>query len=377
MSIPLFVTCLSGLEEVLQEELSGLGFTSQKGGGGVWVPVTAFAEVMRLNLSLRTASRVLLPLFDIESPTRERLYKGIYDSDFMPFFPEMRSLCIDVPFAKHPHFNNTHFVAQLAKDALCDRLKKEKAWRPSVDTKNPDVRFSLIVMPNKAVFYFDTSGDALFKRGYRQQSVEAPIKENLAAALLMLAGYTGEVSLVDPCCGSGTFLIEAALMATRTPPGFLRKRFGFFAHPLFQESSWEKIRNEALQNSKKEGLPELFGIEKDERTYLHLRKALSVANLNAIVKTFCGDFRTTYLPVKPSFLISNPPFGVRMGKEHELTTLYQGLGSFMKTELSRPATAAILSHSIELLRSMGVQPAKTLPISHGGLDCFFSIIKCF
>ena len=230
-------------------------------------------------------------------------------------------------------------------------------------------------MPNKAVFYFDTSGDALFKRGYRQQNGEAPIKENLAAALLMLAGYKGDSCLVDPCCGSGTFLIEAALMATNTPPGFLRTRFGFFAHPHFQESSWEKIRNEALQNVTREGIPPLFGIDKDERAYLHLRKALSAANLSSIVTTFSGDFRQTRLPKKPSFLITNPPFGVRMGEERELKTLYRDIGSFIRSEVDRPATAAILSHSIELLRNIGLQPAKTLPISHGGLDCFFSIIK--
>jgi putative N6-adenine-specific DNA methylase len=286
----------------------------------------------------------------------------------------MRSFCIDVPFAKHRDFNNTHFVAQLAKDALCDRLKKEKGSRPSVDTKNPEVRFSTILMPNKAVFYFDTSGEALFRRGYRTDSAEAPIKENLAAALLMLAGFKKEDSLVDPCCGTGTFLIEAALMATNTPPGFFRKRFGFFAHPVFQMSSWEKMREDAAAKITDPVAP-IYGIEKDTRTYMHLRKSIAQASFNKVITTFEGDFKQILLPTSLSFLISNPPFGVRLGRAHQHEELYKDLGSFIKTSLSRPATAAVLSHSIHLLQKIGIQPIKTIPLSHGGLDCFFSVFK--
>jgi putative N6-adenine-specific DNA methylase len=373
MTVPLYITCLPGLEEVLGNELTALGYSSKKGGGGVWVSSSSFADVMKFNLLLRTATRVLLPLFDIERPSKKNLYNAIFESDIDIFFENLPTFCIDVPFAKHPDYSNTHYVAQLAKDAICDLLKKKGGSRPSIDTKQPEIRFSLIVMPNKAILYFDTSGEPLFKRGYRQEGGEAPLKENLAAALLLLAGYTGDKILVDPCCGSGTFLIEAALLATNTPPGIFRKEFGFFKYPYFEQKMWDDVKEEAKKGILKKTTVKIFGIEKDERTYMHLRKAVMQAGVHEYVTTFLGDFKKTILPEKPSFLISNPPFGIRLGKVTEHAPLYKELGDFMKQSLQKPATAAILSSSVDLLKNVGIQPQKTHPIFHGGLDCFFSI----
>lgn len=376
MTVPLYITCPPGLENVLENELSALGYSSKKGGGGVWVSASSFGDVMKLNLCLRTATRVLLPLFDIEKPSKKNLYNAIYGSDIDVFFEKLPTFCIDVPFAKHPDYSNTHYVAQLVKDAICDLLKKKHGNRPSIDTKKPNIRFSLIVMPNKAILYFDTSGEPLFKRGYRQEGGEAPLRENLAAALLLLAGYTGDTILVDPCCGSGTFLIEAALLATNTPPGMFRKDFGFFKYPYFQQKMWEEVREEAERHIRKNTGARIFGIEKDERTYMHLRKAIMQGGVHeCVMETFCGDFKKIHLPEKPSFLITNPPFGIRLGKVTEHAPLYKELGNFMKESLRKPATAAILSSSVDLLKNVGIQSQKTFPIFHGGLDCFFSIFS--
>ena len=373
----LFVTCTPGLEDVLAEELSALGYTPSPGKGMVETTVSSLRDAMVLNLHLRTASRVLWHLLDIERPSKLRLSHVLSSFDWRPWFVGMPTMAIDVPFIAHHEFSNTLYVAQLAKDAICDMLRKATGQRPSVDTKSPQIQFSLVIDEKKASLSFDTSLEPLFKRGYRTAGIAAPLKETLAAALLMLAGYTPEAILLDPCCGGGTFLIEAGLIATHTAPGLLRKNFGFFRHPEYLSEDWESVRAEAASAVVPFPRGKLFGCEKDTQSYRFLLRAIARSGLIETIEVHNCDFRDAKLPVRPNFVITNPPFGVRLGEVKRWLALYKALGDLMKRETAKPATGAVLTASPELAREINLHSKRKVRVNHGGLDCSLYIYDLY
>ena len=375
----LFVTCLPGLETVLAKEVEALGFATRPWKGGVFVDGATLRDAMVLNLHLRTASRVLWHLFDISNPTKSRLYKAISDVDWRVWFTDFPTLAIDVPFAQHPDYSNSLYVAQLAKDAICDQLRAATGKRPSVDVKNPQIQFSIIVDPRKASLSFDTSLQPLFKRGYREDGGIAPLKETLAAALLSLAGYEAHQGhiLFDPCCGTGTILIEAALMATKTPPGLLRTSFGFVRHPEFQEEEWRQVRAEGIARVQPSPGRIIFGCEQDPKTYHLLLRAIAKAGMMDVIETWQKDFRDCHLKKAPNFVITNPPFGVRMGEMRRWIPLYSAIGHFMKRYTQKPSVGAVLSSSPELIKAIGLAPKQKIKLSHGGLEALFCVYDIY
>jgi putative N6-adenine-specific DNA methylase len=377
MNQKVFATCTPGLEGVLAGEISALGYTPHPGKGVVETTVSSLRDAMVLNLHLRTASRVLWHLFDIERPTKQRIYHALSSVDWRPWFTKMPTMAVDVPFVAHHEFTNTLYAAQLAKDAICDMLRKATGQRPSVDPRSPQIQFSFIIDEQKASFSFDTSLEPLFKRGYRPEGVEAPLKETLAAALLMLAEYTPQAILLDPCCGGGTFLIEAGLIATNTAPGLLRKTFGFTGHPDYQREEWEEIRKQAASAITEFPRGRLFGCEKEGRSYRLLLRGIARAGLMDAIEVHNCDFRDARLPARPNFVITNPPFGVRLGEARRWVPLYKALGDLMKRDTAKPATGAVLTASAELAKEVGLRPKRKVPITHGGLDCTFCIYDLY
>lgn len=373
----LFVTCLPGLETVLVQELEGLGYQARPWKGGVWVDGATLRDAMVLNLYLRTATRVLWHLFDISNPTKARLYKALNDVDWRPWFTTLPTFAIDVPFAQHPDYSNTLYVAQLAKDAICDQLRASTGKRPSIDVKNPQVQFSIIVDPRKASVSFDTSLQPLFKRGYREDGGVAPLKETLAAALLMLSGYAPGHILFDPCCGTGTLLIEAALMATKTPPGLLRSSFGFMGHPEYQDEVWRGVRADGMAQVQPSPGRIIFGCEHDPKTYRLLLQAVARSGMMDVIETWPKDFRDCILKTTPNFVITNPPFGVRLGEARRWIPLYSAIGHFMKRYTQKPATGAVLTNSAELVKAIGLAPKQKISLSHGGLDSLFCLYDLY
>ena len=369
MNQRVFVTCTPGLEDVLAQEVSALGYTASPGKGIVETTVSSLRSVMVMNLHLRTASRVLWHLFDIDRPSKQRIYHVLSSFDWRPWFRGMPTMAVDVPFVAHHEFSNTLYAAQLVKDAICDMLRKATGQRPSVDPKSPQIQFSFIIDEQKASLSFDTSLEPLFKRGYRTEGIGAPLKETLAAALLMEAGYTPEAVLLDPCCGGGTFLIEAGLIASHTAPGLLRKTFGFFRHPDYLSEDWDTVRAEAASAVVPFPRGKLFGCEKDTQSYRFLLRAIARSGLMDSIEVHNCDFRDAKLPVRPNFVIVNPPFGVRLGEANRWISLYRGLGELMKQGTSKPATGAVLSASSDLAREIGLRPKRRVRVFHGGLDC--------
>ncbi len=364
----LFISCLPGLEEVLGHEVESLGYTFSKGRAGVFVPYEGMKQIYKLNLHLRTASRVLLPLASFRCYDKNDLYKGALDINWKPWFKNLPTLAIDA-FVMHKSLTNSLFAAQLVKDAICDQLKGSLGARPSVDTSNPEIGLHLYIIDNTATISFDTSNPPLHQRGYRVEGGAAPIRENLAASLLMLAGYCAEDTLVDPCAGSGTFLIEAAMIASKTPPGIHRPSFGFFRHPEFSKEEWEAEKAEASKNRLALEPGRFFGIEESPKAFAILKQAVHRAKLDRWISVCQGDFRHTPLPFEPTFVITNPPYGIRLSEIESLAPLYGDLGDFVKQKTKKPAKCAIFTGSLELAKCVGLRTSKRYILSNGGIEC--------
>lgn len=347
-------------------EVESLGYSHTKGRAGVFTPYEGITQIYKLNLHLRTASRVLLPLAEFRCRDKIDLYDGALAIDWKPYFKNMPTFAIDA-FVMHKSLTNSLFAAQVVKDAICDQLKGSCGARPSVNTSNPELGLHLYIAANTATISFDTSNPSLHQRGYRVEGGIAPLRENLAAGLLMLAGYTGEEALIDPCCGSGTLLIEAALIASHTPPGMNRPSFGFFRHPEFSKEKWQSIKNEAKTIPLKPG--KLFGVEKSPKAFAILKQAIQRSKLDRWITVSHGDFRDVPLPFEPNFVIANPPYGVRVQEMEDLAPLYADLGDFLKQKTKKPAKGAIFTGSNELAKCVGLKTSRRHILSNGGIEC--------
>lgn len=372
MSLKLFVSCGLGLEDGLLNELQTFGYSKvAKGYLGVHVEVPDFDSIFRINYLSRTAARVFLPLIEFFCYDQKGLYKGASRVDWARYIAPNKTIAIDAN-VNHKHLRNSLFAAQVVKDAICDQLREKRGFRPDVDVKYPDIQLNLFIHDNACVISFDTSGSPLYKRGYRQESVEAPLQESLAAGLLMLAGYQGTEVLYDPCCGSGTFLIEAALIATRTAPGFLRKKWGFFELPEFSQEAWLKIKAEIDQ--KRIPLPEnkIFGSDLNKTTIFAAKLNLKAAGFLQEIEILQGDVAEVSPKIAPNFIITNPPYGKRLeGQEAYLKKLYRSVGEFMKTKAEKPAKGFVFTGSLELAKEVGLAAKKRHILNNGGIDSRF------
>ena len=363
-----FISCVPGLESVLAKEVEALGFTPSIVRAGVEINIKEFSDVYRLNFLLRTCSRVLLLMKEFSCATPNDLYENILDIDWAPYFQGLPTLAIDTTVLHNPNFTNTLFASQKAKDAICDRLRKSFGERPSVDTARPDLHFVLFIEGKKAKFYFDTSGTPLHVRGYRDVTSKAPLRENLAAGLLLLTSFSKDNVLLDPCCGAGTFLVEAALIASNTPPGYLRKTYGFMKHPEYSSHEWGKVYQEHMDARiplKKESI---FGVEKSSTAYTQLAKVLYASGFEKDISVSCRDFRTYKVPETVDFLITNPPYGVRLQDDY-LEDFYKELGDFFKHIPHKPSKGCIFTAQSDLIKKIGLKTSKRHILSNGGIDC--------
>ena len=269
------------------------------------------------------------------------------------------------------------YAAQVVKDAICDQFREEFGTRPSVVKDQPDLSLNLFVDQNVAIISLDTSGDPLHMRGYREVGGESPVSETLAAASLRMAGYTGEHILLDPMAGSGTFLVEAALIATKTPPGWLRRRFGFFAHPNYNELDFLQMKAQALKGVLPLEKDKIFGIEKSAAQAKVCRDNLKIAGFDEMINVIHADFRDVEPTIKPNFVIANPPYGVRMDDEATLVPLYRSLGDFLKRKTAHPATGAVLTGSLPLSKEIGLKPKRRIPLTTGGIEARLLLFDLF
>lgn len=360
----LFISCATNLEPLLKEELKALGITDLRlGYRGIYAPNT-LENIFKINYLSRLATRVLLPLIQFACPDTETLYNEVRKIPWLDYLDETKTLSIDANI-NHPQIRHSLYGAQLVKDAICDTIREKKDARPSVDTKNPDVQLNIFIQNKKATLSFDTSGAPLYKRGWKEQSGEASIPETLAAAILMHAHYSAREVLCDPFCGSGTFLIEAASIATKTPSGYFRKKWGFTHLPFFKEAEWTAFKEYHDAQRVPAESQKIIGSDSDRHTIAlckeHLHKTgfeKEVLLLNSPV----GKLRT---PISPTLVISNPPFGKRMEAPIHL---YEELGRFLKEQCPAAPWAYLLTSSFHLVKATGCSVLSEWPLHHGGLN---------
>ncbi len=300
----LFVTCSRFLEELLVEELLEMGFDKVKASYcGVYVGDNSLEAIYKINYLSRIASRVQLPLSRFQCRDQRDLYQGSLAIEWEKYIGPGKTLAIDANVS-HQKLKHSLHAAQVVKDGICDRIRSKRGPRPSVDIKNPDVQLNLYISGDRATISFDTSGTPLFKRGLRAETVIAPLQETLGAGMLRLAGYNGQ-SFCDPCCGSGTILLEAAMIATSTPPGFYRALWGFFHLPGFNRRAWKTMR----ADWDAERIPltaTLFGIDRDAGA---AKENIRRSGFDIEVEE--NDFQQVS-PRPFDLIVTNPPYGKRL-----------------------------------------------------------------
>lgn len=364
----LFVSCAPLLEPLLLEELKELGIEAGPiGYRGVFVEEWDWSTIYRINYASRLASRVLLPMNRFRCFDRRSLYRHASEIDWSLYIPEGKTFAIDAN-VHHRELRNSLFAAQVVKDAICDQMRQRVGRRPSVQVQNPDVQLNLFVQQQTAVISFDTSGEPLHKRGYRQESVEAPMQETLAAAILRLAHYDQECIYLDPCCGSGTLLIEAALIATHTPPGYLRTRWGFMRHPQYDAAEWLKVRNQVDQKRTTLAPQHLFGVDISKNAVRAAQINLKAAGFSQQVEVKQADFREYTPSIAPNFILTNPPHGRRLDEEEQLRPLYRALGDFLKQKSAKPAHGYIFIGNLPLTKEVGLSAKRRYVLNNGGVE---------
>lgn len=364
----LFITCGEGLEPLLIQELAELGFNDvREGFRGVYVFDKSFNAIFRINYCSRIAGRVLLPLVQFRCFDQKGLYKGTSQVDWLKYIPKGKNFAIDANVS-HRQLRNSLFAAQVVKDAICDQFREKTGNRPSVNVQKPDVQLNLFIHNDQAVISVDTSGTPLHKRGYRQDAGEAPLQESLAAALLRLAKYTADDILLDPCCGSGTLLIEAALIASRTAPGYLRQKWAFMLLPQFSFDEWVKVKSEVDDLRLPIPKNHLFGLEINKNTARICQGNLRAAGFLKDVLVKQADFREFKPEILPNVIITNPPHGKRLDSVEGLIPLYRSLGDFMKHEVAKPARGFVFTANTPLVKEIGLSANRRHVLSNSGVD---------
>lgn len=361
-----FATTGRGMEEVLAGELQRLGVAeiAQERGG---VRFSGDMEACwRANLWLRTANRVLLPLATFSCTTPEELYAGVRTIPWQDYLTPAMTMAVDCSL-RDSALTHSGYVALKTKDAVVDSLRDRFGTRPSVDTRDPDLRVNVHLLKNRCTVSLDTSGAPLDRRGYRLEKNEAPLRETLAAAIILSTGWDGSVPLSDPLCGSGTLLIEAALLASRRPPGGER-RFGFERWPGFDQAAWQALRAEASGQVLDRLPAPIQGSDSDGRTIATARRNAERAGVRGLIGLTRYDMQDFTPPPGNGVIVCNPPYGERMGEVEALKPFYRQLGDLFK-QRCKGNTAWVFTGSMELAKHVGLKATRRIPLWNGPLEC--------
>ncbi len=363
-----FATCAKGLEPFLHQELSALRMAKiERQVGGVRFEGTR-ADAWRANLWLRTANRVLLRLSAFEAGEESALYAGVAATDWSQWIAPDGSLIVDAR-VQESRLTHSRFVEQRVKDAIVDQLRARSGARPSVDREQPDLRVHLHLWRDRAVLSIDTSGPALYLRGWRVHQGRAPLAETLAAGMVLASGWDARAPLLDPFAGSGTILVEAGLLAGERAPGLFREAFAFERLPDHDAAAWAKLRAEASARAPTPRKLRLLGRDHDRERVREAHENAVAAGVSDMVEVEGGD--ALDLDARPgwnAWIVSNPPYGERLGEERELRKLYQGIAMLLR-ERCAGYHYAILSGNPELSRALADLAPRRIPLKNGSLDC--------
>lgn len=362
-----FASTPKGLVEVLEKELQDIGLKIlERTAGGVFFEAN-WEGAYKANLYSRTASRILKPVLEFTAYQPEELYSQILKHDFTKYIKPNQTFCIDATI-KESKMHDQRFVAMKIKDAVADQFREKFGVRPDVDNNNPDLRIHVRAMKNQFMVAVDLSGDSLFMRGYRKETGEAPLKENLAAGLLLLSEWDRKSPLVDFMVGSGTFLIEAAMMALNVAPGIHRKGFGFQRWLNYDEKVWEKLVQEAMDQELDELPFKFYGYDIDRRVIVIAKENAKRAGVDHVIELRREPVATVAPPVEKGLAIVNPPYGTRIGDEDNLRDVYRDLGYTLKHRF-KGWDCWILSGNKELIGDLKLKSTRKHFVFNGNIEC--------
>ena len=361
-----FSPCPRGLEPVLQEELFALGASEVKPTDGGVAFSGPFELCYQANLHSRIASRVLWRVKQAAYRSERDVYDLVHGLPWEAWFDGERTLRVNVSATASP-LKSLDFITLRIKDAVCDRFRDLTGARPSVDTAAPDVRIHAYFDATSVSLYLDTSGDPLFKRGLRVAGGEAPLRENLAAGILRLSGWTPDRPLLDPMCGGGTFLIEAADIALRRAPGS-RRTFGFEKLRAFAPARWSALLAQAREAEQPVQPLEIHGSDLYGEALKIARTNLAHAGLESAVPLKQANLLELTPPRTPGIVVTNPPYGVRIGEQDELARFYPLLGDALKQRFAG-WNVCIFTADMRLPKLIGLKPKRRVPLFNGALEC--------
>jgi putative N6-adenine-specific DNA methylase len=358
-----FASCPRGLEPLLLDEILSLkGEKAAAVPGGVSFS-GGWEACYRANLWSRIASRILWRVGEFQYRNEEDLYKAAKAIDWTRYFRVERTLRVNVTAQKSP-LKSLEFATLKVKDAVCDRFRDKLGKRPDIDRAHPDVRVHAFLEADRGVFYLDTSGEPLFKRGWRKVVGEAPLRENLAAGIVMLTGWKPGEPFLDPMCGGGTILAEAAAMARGRAPGANRE-FGFEKLESFQEKIWDDVKRRSPMS---QHAPSVFGSDIDPKALAIARRTLAEAGVERWVKLEEADILGRAAPAPSGVLVANPPYGERIGSEAELAAFYPKLGDALKKNFAG-WRCYFFTADLRLPKLIRLQPSKRTPLWNGAIEC--------
>ena len=361
-----------GLEPVLAKELTQLGASDVQVGRRM-VSFTGDKELMyRANFQLHTAIRILKPIKHFKALSADDVYEGVKDIDWSEYIGSDKTFAVDsVVFSEE--FRHSKFVAYKVKDAIVDQFREKTGQRPNISITNPDIRLHIHIAEDQCTLCLDSSGESLHRRGYRQESVEAPLNEVLAAGMILMTGWHGETDFIDPMCGSGTLLIEAALIARNMAPGLFRKEYAFEKWPDFDRDLFDEIYNDDSQE--REFNHHIYGYDVDIKAVNTAILNIKSAGLSSDITVKECDFKDFKHPKEKSIIVTNPPYGERISTPDLLGT-YKMIGERLKHEFTGNE-AWILSYREECFAQIGLKPSIKIPLFNGSLECEFRKYQMF
>ena len=364
-----FSPCPRGLEPLLAEDVTAVGASDVRQVPGGVEFAGDLACCYRVNLESHIATRVLWRLATADYHNEDDIYQLARGVDWPRLFAVERTIRIYVTAQRSP-LKSLEFITLRVKDAVCDVFRDATGQRPTVNTKSPDVRIHLFLTDHRATLYLDTSGEPLWQRGHKIAKVEAPLKENLAAGILRLAGWQPGVPLLDPMCGSGTFLLEAAQMSLADPPGMNREpgEFAFERLMSFKPDLWREVQKSAVAARQVADTLPIWGSDSSADAVARAQQNLAHAGFDDLVTVERADLLDRKAPAPTGTLICNPPYGERLGELDELAALYPRIGDALKRNFSG-WDCWFLSADTRLPKLIGLKPMRKIPLYNGALEC--------
>ena len=361
-----------GVEGILANELVVLGANNVQ----IQRRAVSFTGDKRLlykaNFHLRTASRILVPIFTFTAKHADEVYDKLKKFEWEKYMGVDTTFAIDATVFSED-FRHSKFVAYRVKDAIADFFTEKYGKRPSVRLENPQLMFNIHVSYHTCTLSLDSSGESLHKRGYKKANTEAPINEALAAGMLLMTGWNGETDFIDPMCGSGTLLIEAALIALNIPPGIFREEFAFEKWKDFDEELFNEIYND--DSSERPFSHRILGSDMSPRAVKIADENVKSAGLSKYISVKVQPVQQMEEPINPCLMVTNPPYGERINPA-DLYSTYASLGSVLKHKFAGN-TAWVISSDERLLFKIGLKPSQKIPLLNGALECLFCKYEIF